>query len=68
MASDEYHEALLERLQQLQREILELSPREAMSFAYLVSRELPEEGARMMVAEMLLDYRARTRAHLSRRT
>ena len=61
MASDEYHEALLERVQTLQREIVHLSQREARSDAYLISRELPEEGARMLVAEMLLDYWARCR-------
>jgi hypothetical protein len=59
MAADEYHEALLERIRGLQREVLDLSQREALSYAYLVSREMPEEGARMLVAEMLLDYWAR---------
>jgi len=59
MAADEYHEALLERIHGLQREVLGLSQREALSYAYLVSREMPEEGARMLVAEMLLDYWAR---------
>ena len=59
MAADEYHEALLERIRSLQREVLGLSQREALSYAYLVSREMPEEGARMLVAEMLLDYWAR---------
>jgi len=56
MASDEYHEAILDRLHDLQREIARLSQREALSFAYLVSREMPEEAARMLVAEMLLDH------------
>ena len=59
MAADEYHEALLERIHGLQREVLSLSQREALSYAYLVSREMPEEGARMLVAEMLLVYWAR---------
>ena len=59
--ADEYHEALLERVHEIQREVAELSQREALSYAYLVSRELPEEGARMLVAELLLDYWARTR-------
>ncbi|MGH2442070.1 MAG: hypothetical protein ACRDFX_02755 [Chloroflexota bacterium] len=59
MASDEYHEALLQRIHELQTEVVTLSPREAMSFAYLVSREISEDGARMLVAEMLLDYRQR---------
>lgn len=59
MAIDEYHEAILQRLHDLQAEIAGLSHREAMSYAYLVSREIPEEAARMLVAEMLLDYRAR---------
>lgn len=59
MARDEYYEALLERLHQLQEEIALLSYREAVSFAYLISREVPEEAARMLIAEMLLDYRAR---------
>lgn len=61
MAWDEYHEAILDRIYALQKEIQDLSPREAMSYAYLVSREIPEEAARMLVAEMLLDYRARMR-------
>jgi hypothetical protein len=61
MASDEYHEAILDRLHDLQREIAELSQREALGFAYLVSREMPEEAARMLVAEMLLDYWERAR-------
>jgi len=60
MASDEYHEAILERLHALQREIASLTQREALSLAYLVSREMPEEAARMLVAEMLLDYWTRT--------
>jgi hypothetical protein len=60
MASDEYHEALLERIHEMQREIRDLSHREAHSFAYLVSREITEDGARMLAAEMLLDYWART--------
>ncbi|MBV9279607.1 MAG: hypothetical protein JOZ41_05960 [Chloroflexi bacterium] len=59
MPSDEYHEALLERLQILQREIVALSQREALSYAYLVSREMPEEAVRMLVAEMLLDHWSR---------
>ncbi len=61
MASDEYHEAILERLHDLQREIATLSQREALSFAYLLSRDMPEEAARMLVAEMLLDYWERSR-------
>ncbi|GAC1320521.1 MAG: hypothetical protein NVS2B16_12850 [Chloroflexota bacterium] len=64
MASDEYHEALLARIHGLQQEIAALSPREATSFAYLVSREMPEEAARMLIAEMLLEYRVRARAKL----
>ena len=61
MASDEYHEAILERLHDLQREIVELSQREALSYAYLLSRDMPEEAARMLVAEMLLDHWERER-------
>lgn len=61
MASDEYHEAILDRIHDLQREIAGLTQREAMSFAYLVSREITEEAARMLVAEMLLDYWGRER-------
>jgi hypothetical protein len=60
MAGDEYHEAILERIHGLQREIQGLTHREALSFAYLVSREMPEEAARMLVADLLLDYWART--------
>lgn len=60
MASDEYHEAILDRLHSLQQEIASLTQREALSYAYLVSRDMPEEAARMLVAEMLLDYWART--------
>jgi hypothetical protein len=56
MASDEYHEAILERLHDLQAEIARLSHREALSYVYLVSREMPEEAARMLVAEMLMDH------------
>ena len=56
MATDEYHEALLDRIQGLQKEIRDLSHRDALSFAYLVSLEIPEEAARMLVAEMLMDY------------
>lgn len=56
MSSDEYHEAILDRLHDLQVEIAGLSQREALSFAYLLSREMPEEAARMLVAEMLLDH------------
>lgn len=56
MAADEYHEALLERIHDLQREIAGLSQRDATSYAYLVSQEMPEEAARMLVAEMLLEY------------
>lgn len=66
MASDEYHEAILERIRAMQQEIAGLSHREAMSFAYLVSREIPEEAARMLVAEMLLDYRYRALSALMR--
>ena len=67
MTSDDYHEAILERIRALQQEIAGLSHREAMSFAYLVSREIPEEAARMLVAEMLLDYRRRALSALSRK-
>jgi hypothetical protein len=56
MSSDEYHEAILQRLHELQGEIAELSQREALSYAYLVSREMPEEAARMLIAEMLMDF------------
>jgi hypothetical protein len=61
MASDDYHEALLARIQEMQQEILQLSHREAVSFAYLMSQDVPEEGARMLVAELLLDYWKRER-------
>jgi hypothetical protein len=61
MATDEYHEALLERVHRMQGEIVELSQRHALSYAYLISQEMPEEGARMLVAELLLDYWARNR-------
>ncbi|HLJ66402.1 MAG TPA: hypothetical protein VKX16_03475 [Chloroflexota bacterium] len=66
MAADEYHEALLARIQQLQREIVDLPSRDATSYAYLISQEIPEEAARMLVAEMLLDYRSRHRAPVVR--
>jgi hypothetical protein len=56
MSSDEYHEAILQRLHELQGEIADLSQREALSYAYLVSREMPEEAARMLIVEMLMDY------------
>lgn len=67
MAHDEYHEALLERVRALQDEIAGLCQREAYSYAYLISQEIPEEGARMLVAEMLLDYwaRAKRRARMA---
>lgn len=61
MASDEYHEAMLQRVQEIQGEILGLSHREAVSYAYLMSRDMPEEATRMLIAEMLLDYWSRTR-------
>jgi hypothetical protein len=61
MASDEYHEALLHRVQEMQEEIRELSHREAVSYAYLMSRDMPEEAVRMLIAEMLLDYWSRAR-------
>ena len=60
MASDEFHEAILQRIRVLQREIVDLTQREALSYAYLISREIPEEAARMLIAEMLLDYWARS--------
>lgn len=60
MAADEYHEALLERIHALQREIAELSQREALSYAYLISHEISEEGARMLIAEMLMEYWSRS--------
>ncbi|GAC1404193.1 MAG: hypothetical protein NVSMB52_18020 [Chloroflexota bacterium] len=56
MASDEYHEALLSCIHELEHEIAELPHREALSYAYLVSQEIPEEAARMLVAEMLLNH------------
>lgn len=61
MAADEYHEALLDRVRLLQMEIRGLSQRDALSYAFDVSREMPEEAARMCVAEMLLDYWKRTK-------
>jgi hypothetical protein len=61
MTSDEFHEAILQRIRVLQREIVDLTQREALSYAYLVSREMPEEAARMLVAELLLDYWSRER-------
>lgn len=60
MATDDYHEALLERVHDLQREIASLTQRDALNFAYFISREMPEEAARMLVAELLLDHWART--------
>ena len=60
MAHDDYHEAILERIHAIQQEISGLSHREALSYAYLISREIPEEAARMLIAEMLLDYWARS--------
>ena len=59
MAWDDYHEAILQRIRTMQEEISDLSQRDALSYAYLVSQEIPEEAARMLVAEMLLDYWAR---------
>jgi hypothetical protein len=59
MATDEYHEALLERIHKLQGEISALSQREALSYAYLISREITEDAARMLVAELLMDCWAR---------
>lgn len=64
MAADEYHEAILDRIHRMQREIAALGQREALSYAYLVSREIPEEAARMLIAELLLDYWARERRGL----
>jgi hypothetical protein len=61
MAADEYHEALLERVHRLQAEIVDLSHRDALSYVYFISQEIPEEGARMLVAELLLDYWSRCR-------
>ncbi len=60
MAADEYHEALLTRVHEIQREIVGLTQREALSYAYVISREMPEEAARMLIAEMLLDCWKRT--------
>ncbi len=60
MAADEYHEAILTRLNEIQREIAGLTQREALSYAYVISREMPEEAARMLIAEMLLDCWKRT--------
>lgn len=62
MPSDQYHEAILQRLHDLQREIASLSHREAMGYAYLMSQEIPEDAARMLVAEMLIDYWERHRS------
>lgn len=64
MAADEYHEALLDRIHDLQREIVHLTQRDAHDLAFVVSREIPEEAARMLVAEMLLDYWARAQHRL----
>jgi hypothetical protein len=61
MTSDEYHEALLARIRAMQTEIAGLTHREALSYAYLISRDMPEEAARMLVAELLLDFWARAR-------
>ncbi len=61
MARDEYHEALLDRIHILQEEIAEMNQRDAHDMAYVVSQEIPEEAARMLVAEMLLDYWSRAR-------
>jgi len=55
MAADEYHEAILIRVHEIQREIAGLTQREALNYAYVISREMPEEAARMLIAEMLLD-------------
>ncbi|GAC1471410.1 MAG: hypothetical protein PVSMB7_23130 [Chloroflexota bacterium] len=65
MSHDEYHEALLERVHALQEEVAGLTQREALGFAYLISQEIPEEGARMLVAEMLMDYWARARPRVN---
>lgn len=59
MATDDYHEALLERVHDLRREIAGLTQRDAVNFAYFMSREMPEDAARMLVAELLLDHWAR---------
>lgn len=59
MASDEYHEALLSRVHEMQAEIALLSHREAVRYAYHMSRGMPEEAVRMLVAELLLDFWSR---------
>lgn len=56
MARDEYHEAILERIHALQEEIRGMSQRQAHDFAFVMSREMPEEAVRMLVADLLLDY------------
>jgi hypothetical protein len=65
MAADEYYEALLERVHDLQREVAGMSQREVLSFAHDLSREMPEEAARMLVAELLLDYWERSHLRTS---
>lgn len=61
MARDEYYEAILERIHALQEEIRNMDQRQAHDFAFTVSREMPEEAARMLAADLLLDYWRRTR-------
>jgi hypothetical protein len=52
---------MLQRVLEIQHEILDLSHREAVSYAFLMSRDIPEEAARMLIAELLLDYWSRSR-------
>ncbi|MGI8825604.1 MAG: hypothetical protein ACR2JC_08160 [Chloroflexota bacterium] len=58
----------MQRIRGMQGEIARLPPREAMSYAYLISRDMPDEAARMLVAEMLLDYRRRSISPVSQTT
>jgi hypothetical protein len=62
MATDEYHEAVLLRVQEIEHEIAGMAQREAVDYAYHVSRDMPEEALRMLVAELLMEYWSRSRA------
>jgi hypothetical protein len=56
MKDKNFVEAVLERVHTIERRIERMSYAEAVDFAHLISREMPEEALRMLTAELLLEH------------
>lgn len=54
MSDRPFVEAVLDRVHDIERRIRDMSYAEAVDFSHLISRDMPEEPLRILVAELLL--------------